>query len=96
MFDNLKAMFKKERRSTFMLLHNGVIITYFFEVVKMDSGDLCVRARELGLTAYGKTEKEAAVKLYNMAKTWVDLNLKDNTLESSLNHSGLDWHYNRD
>lgn len=86
---NLKR--KKENRNTFLLLHNGITLTYLFEC-KEKEGVFVARARELGLTAYEITEKKAALRLFQMVKYWMDLNKDSGTLAKALNRSGLKWH----
>ena len=49
------------------------------------------RIRELGLTAYGDTEEEAVEKVKRMFATYVYAHRKQGTLENCLEHSGLQW-----
>ncbi|MFC1919688.1 hypothetical protein ACFLWX_02725 [Chloroflexota bacterium] len=54
------------------------------------------RVRELGLTAYGKSQHEADNKLKSMVDAYVKAHSDRGALEECLNESGLKWYWKED
>ena len=49
------------------------------------------RFRDLGLTAYGQTDKEARCELYDLLRTFIEHGIRYGTLNAQLTHSKVEW-----
>ena len=57
------------------------------------TGTHAARLVPLGLTAYGKTQDEALLKVKRMFQSAVGAHREQGTLEAWLNRSGLIWYW---
>ena len=58
-----------------------------------EEGIHAARIRPLGITAYGRSEEDAAEKIKRMFAAAVNAHRANGTLEAWLNQSGLEWNW---
>ncbi len=75
---------------------NKITLSPMLSIGHSEEAGLCVaRFRELGLTAYGKTDRDARTELYDLLSAFLRHAIKYGTLEAQLNHSKVDWSIER-